>query len=315
ACELEADLAILPAGDQTEIGERGVTLSGGQKQRISIARAAYAECDISILDDCLSAVDVKTAHAIFKQCIRGVLASTTRILVTNSLDYLPAADLVITMDGGQIVESGSFMNLMTAGGTTAAMYGSFINHQNSEYAEVGKTYTADSSLYTATPIRDTARSTSHSRSSAELHASSVDGEKQSALTFASLAAQSEISELPFTEDSSSGSSQKSTDCMSDMDTTSKRECESSMAPTESSSMAKDGAHAGGLMSSEERETGQISWSTYYTYIQASGGPVVLAGIVLCLAISLGCRVGSDFWMRLWIHHRRDSGDIKLFVGL
>ncbi|KAJ2771620.1 Multidrug resistance-associated protein 1 [Coemansia nantahalensis] len=60
ACELEADLACLPDGDQTEIGERGATLSGGQKQRVSIARAVYSDSNILVLDDCLSAVDVKT---------------------------------------------------------------------------------------------------------------------------------------------------------------------------------------------------------------------------------------------------------------
>ncbi|KAJ2159317.1 hypothetical protein GGF46_003109 [Coemansia sp. RSA 552] len=68
ACELEADFASLPAGDRTEIGERGTTLSGGQKQRVSIARAVYSGREIAILDDCLSAVDVRTSQAIFRQC-------------------------------------------------------------------------------------------------------------------------------------------------------------------------------------------------------------------------------------------------------
>ncbi|KAJ2209219.1 hypothetical protein IW139_000004 [Coemansia sp. RSA 353] len=310
ACELEADLAAFPAGDQTEIGERGVTLSGGQKQRISIARTAYAECNISVLDDCLSAVDVRTSRAIFKQCIRGFLASTTRILVTNSLDYLPTADLVITMDNGQVVESGTFLDLMEMGGVTAAIYASFMSHENSEYFEVGKSYTTDSSLYTATPIRETARSSKSSGRSAQLHVSNIDGEKQSALTFASLAARTEISELPDMEATSSGSSQKSTNRMSDLNVADDKELSTNTVPIESSN-----THARKLMSQEERETGQISWSIYRTYIQAGGGNIVLAGILLCLVISQGCRVGSDFWMRLWIHHRRDSSETKLFVGL
>ena len=56
-CCLEADFKVLPAGAETEIGERGVTLSGGQKQRVSIARAVYSDKDIYVFDDCFSALD------------------------------------------------------------------------------------------------------------------------------------------------------------------------------------------------------------------------------------------------------------------
>ena len=64
---------ILPAGDRTEIGEKGVNLSGGQKQRISMARAAYADADLYIMDDPLSAVDVHVGKHIFANCITGAL--------------------------------------------------------------------------------------------------------------------------------------------------------------------------------------------------------------------------------------------------
>ena len=65
-------LQILPAGDKTEIGEKGVNLSGGQKQRISMARAAYADADLYIMDDPLSAVDVHVGKHIFTKCITGL---------------------------------------------------------------------------------------------------------------------------------------------------------------------------------------------------------------------------------------------------
>ncbi|KAJ2892661.1 hypothetical protein GGI21_005561, partial [Coemansia aciculifera] len=120
ACALDVDLAALPAGDLTEIGERGVTLSGGQKQRVSIARATYSESDIVLLDDCLSAVDTKVSRLIFKHCIKGMLSRKTRILVTNNLDYLPAVDFIVTMEEGRVVEQGSFANLMSLKGITAS---------------------------------------------------------------------------------------------------------------------------------------------------------------------------------------------------
>ena len=66
---------ILPAGDKTEIGEKGVNLSGGQKQRISMARAAYADADLYIMDDPLSAVDVHVGKHIFTKCITGMFSA------------------------------------------------------------------------------------------------------------------------------------------------------------------------------------------------------------------------------------------------
>lgn len=69
ACALDHDVAQLPAGDDTEIGERGINLSGGQKARLALARAAYARPAIALLDDPLSAVDPKVAKVLFQECI------------------------------------------------------------------------------------------------------------------------------------------------------------------------------------------------------------------------------------------------------
>ena len=68
--QLGPDLKILPNGDLTEIGDRGITLSGGQKQRVSVARAVYEDADVYLLDDPLSAVDSHVGRALFEQCIR-----------------------------------------------------------------------------------------------------------------------------------------------------------------------------------------------------------------------------------------------------
>lgn len=67
ACQLESDLGILPAGDMTEIGEKGINLSGGQKARVSLARAVYTNNDIFLMDDPISALDANVRKSIFKE--------------------------------------------------------------------------------------------------------------------------------------------------------------------------------------------------------------------------------------------------------
>ncbi|CAK4166515.1 unnamed protein product [Aphanomyces euteiches] len=110
ACQLKPDLAILPEGDATEIGERGINLSGGQKARVSIARAMYREnADFYLFDDPLSALDVHVAGAVFQDCIQNLLVDKTVILVLNShYHFLPKADRVLVMEDGTIVGDGSF---------------------------------------------------------------------------------------------------------------------------------------------------------------------------------------------------------------
>uniref|UniRef100_A0A671YCQ1 Multidrug resistance-associated protein 1 n=1 Tax=Sparus aurata TaxID=8175 RepID=A0A671YCQ1_SPAAU len=121
ACALQPDLEILPAGDETEIGEKGVNLSGGQKQRVSLARAVYCDRAVYLLDDPLSAVDAHVGKHIFDQVIgkHGLLKDKTRVLVTHGLSYLPQADLILVMVEGEITEMGSYQQLMDTEGAFA----------------------------------------------------------------------------------------------------------------------------------------------------------------------------------------------------
>ncbi|XP_071797862.1 multidrug resistance-associated protein 1-like [Asterias amurensis] len=115
ACALAADLDMLPAGDLTEIGEKGINLSGGQKQRVSLARAVYNNADIYLLDDPLSAVDSHVGKHIFDHVIgpRGLLKDKTRVLVTHGISYLPQVDHIIVIVNGEITEVGSYTELLS----------------------------------------------------------------------------------------------------------------------------------------------------------------------------------------------------------
>ncbi|KAJ2763998.1 hypothetical protein IWQ56_004650, partial [Coemansia nantahalensis] len=105
ACALGPDLRALPASDQTEIGERGVTLSGGQRQRVALARAVYSARRTLLIDDCLSAVDAQTGRHILHRCLLdtdGLMAGRTRLLVTHHMAMcLPHADHVVMLHGGR----------------------------------------------------------------------------------------------------------------------------------------------------------------------------------------------------------------------
>ena len=101
-------------GDLTEIGERGINLSGGQKQRVSLARSAYQEAEIYLLDDPLSAVDSHVGEHIFRGLISsltGLWKDRTRLLITNQLAFLDKADKIVFMEGGKILETGDFHQL------------------------------------------------------------------------------------------------------------------------------------------------------------------------------------------------------------
>ncbi|MCP8719280.1 MAG: ABC transporter transmembrane domain-containing protein [Asgard group archaeon] len=111
ACALIDDMKLLPAGDRTEIGERGVTLSGGQKARISLARAVYADKDIILLDDVLSAVDAKVGKHIVEECLMKLLSDKTIILATHQLNLVNKANKVVYLNGDGTVDVGTPSNL------------------------------------------------------------------------------------------------------------------------------------------------------------------------------------------------------------
>lgn len=116
ATSLFFDLATLPLGDQTNIGSDGIILSGGQKQRVSLARALYLQSDLLVLDDVFSGLDADTEEKVFQQVFgaNGLLRKRrcTVVLCTHSVRHLPAADYIITLGEGTIVEQGSFNELM-----------------------------------------------------------------------------------------------------------------------------------------------------------------------------------------------------------
>ncbi|XP_045472548.1 probable multidrug resistance-associated protein lethal(2)03659 [Harmonia axyridis] len=114
-CGLEQDLKLFLNGDLTVIGDRGASLSGGQKARINLARAIYRDADIYLLDDPLSAVDVRVANHLFNECIMSFLKTKCKILVTHHVSQLRQADNIIAMKKGVIEKQGSYEDMIRVG--------------------------------------------------------------------------------------------------------------------------------------------------------------------------------------------------------
>uniref|UniRef100_A0A0N5BHC0 ABC-type glutathione-S-conjugate transporter n=1 Tax=Strongyloides papillosus TaxID=174720 RepID=A0A0N5BHC0_STREA len=129
SCSLRQDFEALPNGDLTEIGEKGINLSGGQKQRVNLARAIYADKDIYVIDDALSAVDAHVGKHIFDNVLstnNGLLKDKTRILVTHSLHLLKYCDYIYVMKDGSVSEEGNYSQLIKNNGELAELLEEFL---------------------------------------------------------------------------------------------------------------------------------------------------------------------------------------------
>uniref|UniRef100_A0A8D0C814 ATP binding cassette subfamily C member 8 n=1 Tax=Salvator merianae TaxID=96440 RepID=A0A8D0C814_SALMN len=134
ACSLQPDIDILPHGDQTQIGERGINLSGGQRQRISVARALYQQTNVVFLDDPFSALDIHLSDHLMQEGILNMLRDDKRtvVLVTHKLQYLPHADWIIAMKDGTIQREGTLKDIQKSESELFEHWKTLMNRQDQE---------------------------------------------------------------------------------------------------------------------------------------------------------------------------------------
>uniref|UniRef100_A0A4X2KDD2 ATP binding cassette subfamily C member 8 n=1 Tax=Vombatus ursinus TaxID=29139 RepID=A0A4X2KDD2_VOMUR len=134
ACSLQPDIDILPHGDQTQIGERGINLSGGQRQRISVARALYQHTNVVFLDDPFSALDIHLSDHLMQAGILELLREDKRtvVLVTHKLQYLPHADWIIAMKDGTIQREGTLKDIQMSESQLFEQWKTLMNRQDQE---------------------------------------------------------------------------------------------------------------------------------------------------------------------------------------
>ncbi|KAF4797403.1 Canalicular multispecific organic anion transporter 2 [Turdus rufiventris] len=267
-CALKTDLEVLPGGDQTEIGEKGINLSGGQRQRVSLARAVYSSAEIFLLDDPLSAVDSHVAKHIFDKVIgpEGVLKGKTRILVTHSISFLPQVDHIIVLVDGQISEMGSYQELLK---------------QNKAFAEFLRNYAMDEHIEEDEPTMLEEEEVLLAEDTLSIHTDLADNEPVT----------NEVRKQ-FLRQLSVVSSEGG-ECPNKM-STKRRLCEKK--PAEPPAPRKNANEK--LIQAETIETGTVKLTVFWQYMKAVG-PVISLVICFLYCCQNAAAIGANVWLSDW----------------
>ncbi|KAJ2658560.1 hypothetical protein IWW48_003965 [Coemansia sp. RSA 1200] len=283
-CALKPDLRILVAGDESEIGERGITLSGGQKQRVALARAVYSSRRILLIDDCLSAVDAHTGKHILMECLLNksqLMQGRTCILVTHHLSMcLPFANYLLIMHEGRVALQGTPENLKRRGmlERIVAELESFkrvVKSDGSSDTENASTKNEDGhGEIVSRRIRTKAADLPPVHSLAEFSRKSASTEKNLMKHINDRKSEDEYN----AERMQIIAEQRRLD------------------PTHNLMSALEGT----LTQVEEREEGHVKFEVWQTYLSACGSESFWFTSILMLILWQAVVVMQDYWIRVWV---------------
>ncbi|XP_055346997.1 multidrug resistance-associated protein 1-like [Paramacrobiotus metropolitanus] len=291
ACALAPDLEMLPGGDQTEIGEKGINLSGGQKQRVSLARAVYSGADVCFLDDPLSAVDAHVGKHLFENVLgpKGLLAGKTRILVTHGISFLPQTDLVVVIDEGTISEVGTYQELLQKKGAFAEVLRTYLQE------EIEAEDDPDAIAIKQQVLQEIGdQPPDHARA-------------QRTASITSQTSNSSLRKIKQQLSRVSRQDSKKSNLSPRKSMSPEKEPEKNGGPA---AKAGAGGPRAGLVGAETSETGSVKWNVYMMYLKhmTYGASFV---IILFYAAFNGVAVGTNVWLGEWsndsyIPERRNS---------
>ncbi|XP_061612365.1 ATP-binding cassette sub-family C member 3 isoform X4 [Phyllopteryx taeniolatus] len=288
ACALTPDLEVLPGGDMTEIGEKGINLSGGQRQRVSLARALYSDADVYLLDDPLSAVDAHVSKHIFDNLIgpEGALKGKTRILVTHGISYLPQVDNIVVMADGRVSEMGSYQELLKQNGAFAEFLRNYALEDIVEEDEATEEIIDDEDLYPEDTLSN--------------HTDMVDSEP--VINEAKRKFIRQISII-----SADGETPKSRSVR-------RHGCSQRKHPEP---QEKESQRIEKLIQAETAETGRVKLKVYLEYAKAVG---LLLSVLIC--ILYGCQsaaaIGANIWLSEWTNdalQNQTEDNVNMRVGV
>ncbi|XP_007257300.3 ATP-binding cassette sub-family C member 3 isoform X2 [Astyanax mexicanus] len=277
ACALTPDLEVLPGGDLTEIGEKGINLSGGQRQRVSLARALYSEADVYLMDDPLSAVDAHVAKHIFDHVIgpEGALRGKTRILVTHGISFLPQVDNILVLVEGMVSEMGSYQDLLKQNGAFAEFLRNYSLEDIIEEDEVTEVLIDEEESFPDDALSN--------------HTDMVDNEP--AVNEARRQFMRQISIMSNDLENPKTKSIR------------KRRC-SERRPGEPPQEKKE-PKVEKLIQAETAETGRVKFKVYWEYAKAVG-PILSLFICFLYASQSAAAIGANIWLSQWTNDSRDS---------
>ncbi|KAF2351590.1 ABC transporter type 1 transmembrane domain [Trinorchestia longiramus] len=305
ACSLTQDLDALPAGDLTEVGERGINLSGGQKQRLSLARALYSKRSVYLLDDPLSAVDGEVGWHIFKWAIKTGLRHATVVLVTHQLQYLPECDRVVLLQKGRVVEQGTHEGLLQSGGEYAALYASHQNATNTASSNASNKFESSNNINMST------NNSVHNVSSAKptLLGSNTDTSLESwrrrkrTVSCASTGSAAYGGNVAIGGPAVKGGDDPTTaPRYSPPPSRLSSSSENRRASSTAAETNKDPSdpQKGMIITEERLQSGTVPRSTYFAYINAAGGLCITAAVVASFGVNVGTTAFSSWWLSHWL---------------
>ncbi|KAK1946686.1 Canalicular multispecific organic anion transporter 2 [Phytophthora citrophthora] len=281
ACALTADLQSLPAGDATEIGERGINLSGGQKARIALARACYSDASVYILDSPLSAVDAIVQNEIFQKCMLGLLKNKTIILVTHNPEIIESAHItraVIIDDAGALVETHHVENPID---TEMPLVSPFAAHP---YGIVNF---------------ESSNGVNQENGDGHLDTDALLGKKGRTDDDSDRSYAHELTDETYECDTEMALVSPCTPC-------------AQVKPRSLSSVAGDNTaeltRIGKLVDAEERVEGHVSNHVFSAYYRAVGGFPIVFVFLMTSACWQTLQISSDFWLGAWSSDSVNSGE-------
>ena len=290
ACALTDDINSLPYGDQTEVGERGISLSGGQKARLTLARAVYARADIYLLDDILSAVDQHVGRHIIDNVLgsKGLLGSKTRILSTNSITVLKEASSVTLLRDGRIIESGSYQEMMARKGEISQLVQSTNNDELQDSPVV---------------------SDGEGSSGEETVTAGEEGEEERIADTEVI--EDGLGDLAPIKPGGTGPRKSSFATLRRASTASFRGPRGKIVDEESAPQLKS------QQTKESMEQGKVKWSVYAEYAKTGNLPVVFVYLVALLAAQTA-QIGASVWLKRWSEINGEYGgnpEVGKYIGI